>query len=157
MISNAFAECIDRMDDYFQRFPEVYAEFGPRLHRLREEMDEVRALLDAPPVVKPRKNAPPATINPECSAERLPDLIAWTHQGRLRVFPASQKGLAALMACPSFARYGVPLLHLGVDIRHTHLDSMAQSGLHIGCCEGDAVVDAVAAVAAWRALGRQHW
>lgn len=62
MLSDALAECIDRMDDYFQRFPEAYAGHGPRLHRLREEMDEVRALLDAPHAVMPCKDTRPAFI-----------------------------------------------------------------------------------------------
>lgn len=104
---------------------------------------------------RPTKDDAPPEGAP--SGRELPDLIAWMQRGRNRVFPTSQAGVAALMACPTFARYGVPLLHLGVDITHTHLDSLSQAGLHVGCCQGDDVRDAVAAVVAWGATGRQAW
>jgi hypothetical protein len=91
------------------------------------------------------------------SAGELPDLIAWRCEDHCRVFPTSQAGLAALMARPSYARYGVPLLHHGVDVPSDVLASMLSDGLKIGICGGGQVRDAIAAVNAWRCGGQQPW
>jgi len=140
MISDSLSECIEAIDGYMQRFPEAYASFKPRLHRLRAEMNEMRAILDTPPV-----------------GDGLPDLIAWPNDRRIRLFPTTDAGLRALAAEPLFGRYGaVVLTHYGVDANCEHVARLCK-WLRVGQCSGDQVATTLAAVAAWREGGRQDW
>ncbi len=140
MISDALADCIGAVNDYMQRYPETYAQIGPRLARLVGEMDEVRAILDTPP-----------------AADVLPDLIAWRHDHHVRLFPTSDAGLRALMAEPSFGRYGcVVLTHYGVDAGSEPVARLCKV-LRIGRCNGAEVATTLAATSAWRQGGCQAW
>jgi hypothetical protein len=139
MISDSLFDCIEEMKDYIKRFPETYSAIEPRLNHLMSEMDDVRAHLDRSPAL-----------------DGLPDLIAWPHDHRIRLFPTSEAGLRALMAEPSHGRYGVVVLtHNGADCNSEFL-ARACAGLRVGQCSGE-VATTLAAVSAWRQGGSQSW
>jgi|GEM_PF-5306626 len=87
----------------------------------------------------------------------LPDLIAWPHDRRIRLFPTSDAGLRALMAEPSYRRYGIVVLtHYGADCGSEFVARRLCKVLRVGQCSGE-VATTLAAVSAWRKGGSQAW
>ena len=86
----------------------------------------------------------------------MPDLIAWPHDRRIRLFPTSAAGLRALMAEPSYGRYGIVVLtHYGADCGSEFVARLSKV-LRVGQCSGE-VATTLAAVSVWREGGSRSW
>jgi hypothetical protein len=64
MISDALSECVSEIDRYLSNpmYAALYRFIERRLRRVRDEMDEVRAILDTPPNDAPPEDARPSII-----------------------------------------------------------------------------------------------
>lgn len=58
MISDVLSDAVLRIEEYLHDMPDVYAYCRPRIDRVKEEMDALRAFLDRVPSVNPNEVSP---------------------------------------------------------------------------------------------------